>query len=132
MRSCFGAGAMFAINGVLAEGRFGYNEGVACPGVESLVFSLSLPSCLRSALRERTVVYGSPSSEGDAVHRALWSALGCAPPREVLAAAVVAADRPAILLYAHGRRGGRIEKPTAARLEKVCAALGSTLVRLAG
>jgi hypothetical protein len=132
MRSCFGAGAMFAINGVLAEGRFGYNEGVACPGVESLVFSLSLPSCLRSALGQRTVVYGSPSPEGDAVHRALWSALGCAPPREVLAAAVVAADRPAILLYAHGRRGGRIEKPTAARLEKVCAALGNTLVRLAG
>ena len=131
MRSCFGGGAMFIVNGVLAEGRFGYNDGSPRPGVESLVFSLSLPSCFHVAHSQGVVFLGPPSPKGEAVHRALWAALGCQPPREVLVAPVVAADRTTMLLYAQGREGGRIERFAASRLEHVCAALGNTLVRLA-
>jgi hypothetical protein len=130
MRSCFGAGAMFVINGVFAEGRFGYNEGSPCPGVERLVFSLSLPSCFHVSYNQGVVFLGPPSSEGKVVHQPLWAALGCQPPREVLVAPVVVAERTAMLLYAQGREGGRIEKFVASRLEHVCAALGNTLVRL--
>jgi hypothetical protein len=132
MRSCFGAGAMFVINGVFAEGRFGYSAGKPCPGIESLVFSLSLPSSFHVAYQQGVFFLGPPPSEGKAVDQQLWAALGCQPPCEVLVAPVVVAERTAMLLYAQGREGGRIEKLAASRLEHVCAALGNTLVRLAG
>jgi hypothetical protein len=91
-----------------------------------------MPSCFRVAHSQNTIFHGSPGPDGEVVHKRLWAALGCAPPREVVVAPVVAADRIAILLYAQGRRGGHIEKFAASRLRHVCAALGSTLVRLAG
>jgi hypothetical protein len=131
MRSCFGAGAMLAIAGVFAEGRFGYNEGEARPAVESLVLSLFLPSCFHTAYREGTVFHGAPSPEGEAVHRALWAALGCQPPREIVVAPVVVAGHTVLLLYGHGRNGARVESFAVSRLGHVCAALAETLLRLA-
>lgn len=132
MRSCFGAGAMFVINGVFAMGRFGYNEGTECPAVESLVFSLSLPSAFRSAHSRGVVFHGIPTPEGEPIHGPLWAALRCPPPRELLVAPVVAGGQVSLLLYAHGRKHGRIERFAVARLEHVCSALGNTLMRLAG
>jgi hypothetical protein len=132
MRSCFGAGAMFAINGVFATGRFGYNEGTECPAVESLVFSLSLPSCFRAAHARGATFHGAPPPEGEAIHGPLWTALRCPPPREVLVAPVVAGGQVSLLLYAHGRKHGRIEKFAINRMDHVCSALANTLVRLAG
>jgi hypothetical protein len=123
---------MFAINGVFATGRFGYNEGAECPAVESLVFSLSLPSCFRAAHAHGTTFHGSPPPEGEAIHGPLWTALRCPPPREVLVAPVVAGGQVSLLLYAHGRKHGRIERFAINRMEHVCSALASTLVRLAG
>ncbi len=131
MRSCFGAGAMFAMAGVLAEGRFGYNQGEPRPAVESLVFSLSLPSCFHEAYRQGTMFHGTPMPEGDAIHRSLWAALGCQPPREVVVAPVIVAGQTAILLYGQGRNGARIESFAVTRLGYVCAALAQTLLRLA-
>jgi hypothetical protein len=69
--------------------------------------------------------------DGEAVHQPLWTALGCQPPREVVVAPVVVAGQTALLLYAQGRNGARIESFTASRLGHVCAALANTLVRLA-
>lgn len=132
MRSCFGAGAMFVINGVFANGRFGYNEGTECPAVESLVFSLSLPSAFRNAHTRGAVFHGPPLPDGEAVYGPLWVALRCPPPRELLVAPVVAGGQVSLLLYAHGRNHGRIEKSAVARMEHVCSALANTLVRLAG
>ena len=132
MRSCFGAGAMFAINGVFALGRFGYNDGVECPAVESLVFSLSLPSAFRMAHSRCETFYGAPSPEGEAIHGPLWTALRCSSPREVLVAPVMAAGQVSMLLYAHARKSGRIEKYVVKRMEHVCSALANTLMRLAG
>jgi len=131
MRSCFGAGAMFVVAGVFAEGRFGYNLGLPCAGVEGLRFSLSLPSCFHLAHCQGTLFHGSPTSDGEAVHRPLWTALGCQPPREVVVAPVVVSGQTALLLYGQGRNGARIESFTVSRLGHVCAALASTLVRLA-
>jgi hypothetical protein len=132
MRACFGAGAMFSVNGVFASGRFGYNEGAECPAVESLLFSLSLPSCFRTAHTRGTMFHGAPPPEGEAIHGPLWAALRCPPPREVLVAPVVAAGQVSLMLYAHGRKQGRIEKSAVGRMEHVCSALANTLVRLAG
>ena len=132
MRSCFGAGAMFVVNGVFAEGRFGYNQGSECAAVESIVFSLSLPSCFRLAYTQSAIFHGPPPPDGASVHRSLWLALASEPPREVLVAPVIAAGQTAILLYAQGRKGGHIEKFAVNRMEHVSAALANTLVRLAG
>ena len=131
MRSCFGAGAMFVVAGEVAEGRFGYNQGSPCGGIEGLVFSLSLPSCFRVAYCQGTLFHGSPPPDGEAVHRPLWTALGSQPPREVVVAPVVVAGQTALLLYGQGRNGARVESFTVSRLGHVCAALASTLVRLA-
>ena len=131
MRTCFGAGAMFVVVGELAEGRFGYNQGSPCAGVEGLVFSLSLPSCFHLAHRQGTLFHGSPLPDGEVVHRPLWTALGSQPPREVVVAPVVVAGQTALLLYAQGRNGARIESFTVSRLGHVCVALARTLVRLA-
>ena len=131
MRSCFGAGAMFVVAGVFAEGRFGYNQGSPCAGVEGLLFSLSLPSCFHLAHRQGTLFHGSPLPDGEAVHRPLWTALGCQPPREVAVAPVVVAGQTTLLLYAQGRNGARIESFAVSRLGHICAALATTLVRLA-
>ncbi len=132
MRSCFGAGAMFAVNGVFAEGRFGYNHGAECPGVESIVFSLSLPSCFRAANTQGAIFHGPPPPDGQNVHRSLWLALGSEPPREVLVAPVIASGQTVLLLYAQGRKGGHVEEFAVHRMEYVAAALANTLVRLAG
>jgi hypothetical protein len=132
MRSCFGAGAMFVVNGVFAEGRFGYNQGTERPRVEGLIFSLSLPSCFQQAYSQGTLFHGPPPPEGQNIHRPLWVALASDPPRDVLVAPVIAAGQTALLLYAQARNGGRVEKFAATRLEHVCVALGNTLVRLAG
>jgi len=132
MRSCFGAGAMFVVNGVFAEGRFGYNQGSERPRVEGLIFSLSLPSCFRTAYTQGCPFHGPPSADGQAIHRPLWVALASDPPRDVLVAPVIAAGKTALLLYAQGRNGGRVDDFAASRMEHVCQALGSTLVRLAG
>lgn len=132
MRSCFGAGAMFVVDGVLALGRFGYNQGLPCPSVESLAFALSLPSCLGSAFRQGALFHGPPPPEGSSIHQPLWNALGCQPPCDVLVAPVVAAGQTPILLYAQGRNGGRIDQFSVGRLEHVSAAVADTLVRLAG
>jgi len=131
MRSCFGAGAMFVIAGAFAEGRFGYHQGEPCPGVEGLVCSLSLPSCFRAAHVQGTLFHGTPMPDGEAVHRALWTALGCQPPREVVVAPVVVAGQTGLLLYGQGRNGARIESFAVSRLEHVCAALAKALLRLA-
>lgn len=132
MRSCFAAGAMFVVNGIFAMGRFGYNEGAECPAVESLVFSLSLPSAFRQAHTRGEVFCGAPPPEGEVIHGPLWAALRCPMPREILVAPVVAGGQVSLLLYAHGRKHGRIEKFALSRMEHVCSALGNTLVRLAG
>jgi hypothetical protein len=131
MRSCFGAGAMFVMAGAFAEGRFGYNQGEPCPAVESLVFSLSLPSCFCTAHGQGTLFHGTPSPDGEAIHRALWAALGCPPPREVVVAPVIVSGQTALLLYGQGRSGSRIESFAVSRLGHVCAALAKTLLRLA-
>jgi hypothetical protein len=131
MRSCFGAGAMFVVGPVFAEGRFGYNEGTPCPAIEKLVFSLSLPSCFREAFTRSTLYLGPPPTHADAVHRPLWEALGSPPPREVLVAPVVTGGQAALLLYAQGHNAGRIEKFAARRMEHVCSALANALLRLA-
>jgi len=132
MRTCFGAAAMFAVNGLFAEGRFGYNEGSECPAVEKLIFSLSLPSCFRDAFSRGVVFHGAPAMDGEPVHRTVWTALGSRPPREIVVAPVVVQNQCALLLYAQGRSGGRVEHFATGRLGRVCAALATTLVRLAG
>lgn len=130
MRTCFGAGAMFVVNGVFAEGRFGYNDGVECAAVERVIFSLSLPSCFHEAYAKGLVFHGAPLPDGEPVHRTLWTALGSRPPREVVVAPVVIQHQCALLLYAQGRNGGRVEHFSTGRLGRVCAALATTLVRL--
>jgi hypothetical protein len=132
MRSCFGAGAMFVVGGGCASGRFGYSEGMECPAVESLRLSLSLPSCFHIAHNKNAIFHGAPPPEGEAIHGSLWAALRCPPPKEVLVAPVVAAGQVSLMLYAHGRKHGRIERASVARMEHVCSALADTLVRLAG
>ena len=131
MRTCFGAGAMFVVNGLFAEGRFGYNEGSECPAVEKTIFSLSLPSCFRDVFSRGVVFHGAPAMDGEPVHRTVWTALGSRPPREIVVAPVVVQNRCALLLYAQGRSGGRVEHFATGRLGRVCAALATTLVRLA-
>jgi hypothetical protein len=131
MRSCFGAGAMFVVNGAFAEGRFGYNQGTPCPGVEGLIVSLSLPSCFQVAHGQGYLFHGEPTLDGETAHRPLWAALGSQPPREVVVAPVVVSGQTALLLYGQGRNGARVESFAVSRLEHVCAALAKTLLRLA-
>jgi hypothetical protein len=50
----------------------------------------------------------------------------------VLVAPVVASGQVSLMLYAHGRKHGRIERAAVTRMERVCSALADTLVRLAG
>jgi hypothetical protein len=130
MGSAFGAGAMFVVNGVFAEGRFGFCQGSRRPDAETLIFSLSLPSCFHLALRRAAIFHGPVPPEGEVIHKSLWNALACPPPSEVVVAPVIAADQVAILLYAQGQGGGPIEKLAVARLQQVSVALGSALVRL--
>jgi len=132
MRACFGAGAMFVVSGMFAEGRFGYNEGTECPAVDKVVFSLELPSCFRDAFSRGVVFHGAPAADGELVHRTVWTALGSRPPRELVVAPVMVQNQCALLLYAQGRSGGRVEHFATGRLGRVCIALATTLVRLAG
>ena len=130
MRACFGAGAMFVVNGIFAQGRFGYCGGAECPAVESLVLSLTPPSALRMAHSRRRVFHGTPPAEGESIHGPLWAALRCSPPPEIVVAPVVAGGAVSLLLYAHGPV--RVDGSSVSRMVKVCSALGNTLVRLAG
>ncbi|MGD0835296.1 MAG: hypothetical protein ABSB49_01470 [Polyangia bacterium] len=130
MRSCFDAGAAFVVGGAWLAGHFGFADGEIRPAVENLRLSLSLPSCFRIARSRRALFQGMPPPDGGAVHGPLWSALATQPPRDVLVAPVIVERQVTLLLYAHGGGGGRLGQ-LADSLEQVCAALGSSLLRLA-
>ncbi len=127
MRSSFRAGAMFTVSGVFALGRFGFGPHGMSPGVESVSFSLSLPSCFRQAYHQRATFRGAPPAEGAAVHQRLWNALADEVPAQVLVAPVMVGANISLLLYAHGRT---LDAHAAGRMENVCVALGSALERL--
>jgi hypothetical protein len=128
MRSSFSAGAMFAVSGIFAMGRFGFGPSGPC-SVEGISFSLSLQSCFRLAYSRRATYCGAPPAEGAAVHQRLWTALGGEIPSEVMVAPVVVNEQIAVLLYAHGR-GGILASGAVGKMEQVCLALGSVLGRL--
>ena len=132
LRANFEVGAMFAASGHFAEGRFGYYRDAMCKGVEGVVFSLSLPSCFRIARSRHAAWKGVPPPDGLVVHRLVWNALGVAPPKEVMVCPVIVDRQISVLLYVQGKNGGMIEKVAADRLERVCEALGDSLLRLAG
>jgi hypothetical protein len=67
-----------------------------------------------------------------AVQGPLWAALHCQPPTEVLVSPVIVDSHVTLLLYAQGEVGGRINAAAASRMEQVCEALSSSLLRLAG
>ena len=121
---------MFNVNGIVAQGRFGFHQDRVCPGVANLMFSLCLPSCFALAYSRGALFHGSPSSDGNVVHRPLWSALGCDRPRDVLVAPIFEAGQITILLYAQGRSGVPIEPMIVGRMENVCSALDSVLARI--
>jgi hypothetical protein len=66
-----------------------------------------------------------------AVHGPLWSALGTEPPNDVLAAPVIVDGQVTLILYAQAELGGHIGNIAAAKIEQVCEALSSSLLRLA-
>lgn len=127
MRSSFRAGAMFTVSGIFAIGRFGFGPHGMSPAVESVSFSLSLPSCFRLAHTQRATYRGAPPADSASVQQRLWTALGDEVPAQVLVAPVMVNGTIALLLYAHGRS---IDANAAGRLENICVALGSTLERV--
>lgn len=131
MRACFGVGAMFSVEGAVAQGRFGFADGAVRPEVESVAISLSLPSCFRIARSRRATFRGTPPPDGMAVHRALWAALRCQPPKDALVSPVIVDGQVTLLLYAQGERGEPIDNLAAGRMEQICDALSSSLLRLA-
>ena len=66
-----------------------------------------------------------------AVHRALWAALRCQPPKDALVSPVIVDGQVTLLLYAQGERGEPIDNLAAGRMEQICDALSSSLLRLA-
>jgi hypothetical protein len=132
MRACFGVGAMFAVSGAIAQGRFGFSGGRVRPEVADLRLSLSLPSCLRIARSRRATYRGLPPPDGSAVHGSLWTALQTEPPSDVLVSPVIVDGLVTLLLYAQGEAGRRINNMAVGKTEQVCDALSSSLLRLAG
>jgi hypothetical protein len=131
MRACFGVGGMFAVTGAMAQGLFGFANGRVCPEIEHLCFSLSLPSCFRIARSRRATFRGLPPPDGGAVHGPLWSALGGTHPIDALVSPVIVDGQVTLLLYAHGECGGHMNDLAASKMEQVCEALSSSLLRLA-
>jgi len=131
MRTSFAVGAMFAVSGATAQGRFGFAGGLIRPEVENLRFSLSLPSCLRIARSRRATFRGQPPPDGMAVQMPLWEALVTEPPSEVLVSPVIVDGLVTLLLYAQGDAEMGISSQAASRMEQVCAALSISLLRLA-
>jgi hypothetical protein len=131
MRNCFAVGAMFGVSGATALGRFGFSGGLVRPDVESLRVSLSLPSCFRIARSRRSTFRGQPPPDGMAVQGPLWAALATAPPTEVMVAPVIVDGVVTLLLYAQSEPGGHIGSLAAGKMEQVCEALSSSLLRLA-
>jgi hypothetical protein len=132
LRSCFTVGAMFLVNGAVAQGRFGFADGHVRPEVERLRFSLTLPSCLRIARSRRASFRGAPPPDGMAVQGPLWAALRTDPPTDVLVSPVIVDAQVTLLLYAQGDAGGRITTMAASKMEQVREALSTSLLRLAG
>lgn len=131
MRACFGVGAMFAVSGAVAQGRFGFAGRQVRPEVADLRFSLSLPSCLRIARSRRATYRGQPPPDGMVVHGPLWAALQTPPPSDVLVSPVIVDGVVTLLVYAQGEAGGRINSLAVTKMEQVCDALSSSLLRLA-
>lgn len=131
MRACFRVGALFAVSGATARGRFGFANGHVRPSIENMELSLSLPSCLRIARSRRGTYRGAPPPDGMAVQGQLWKALGTEPPTEVLISPVIVDNQVTLLLYAQGEGERRLNAVAAAKMEQVCDAMSSSLLRLA-
>jgi putative methionine-R-sulfoxide reductase with GAF domain len=67
-----------------------------------------------------------------AVQGPLWAALQCHAPAEVLVSPVIVDGHVTLLLYAQSEASRRITNEAASRMEQVCEALSSSLLRLAG
>jgi hypothetical protein len=65
------------------------------------------------------------------VHGPLWTALHTEPPSDVLVSPVIVDGLVTLLLYAQGEPGKRVNGLAAAKMEQVCDALSSSLLRLA-
>jgi hypothetical protein len=131
MRACFKVGALFAVSGAIARGRFGFSSSHVRPDIENMDFSLSLPSCLRIARSRRGTYRGAPPPDGMAVQGQLWKALHCDPPADVLVSPVIVDGQVTLLLYAQGEGERRLNAAAATKMEQVCEALSSSLLRLA-
>lgn len=131
MRASFPVGAMFSVAGTTAVGRFGFSDGQVRPEVEGVQLVLSLPSCLRIARSRRATYRGLPPPDGMAIHKFLWTALRTQPPTDVLVSPVIVDGQVTLLLYAQNEGDTRISSLAASRMEQVCEALSSSLLRLA-
>jgi Type II secretion system (T2SS), protein E, N-terminal domain len=131
MRACFTVGAMFSVAAAEARGRFGFSDGQVRPEIENMTFPLTLPSCLRIARSRRGTYRGAPPPDGMAVQKQLWQALRCETPADVLVSPVIVDGQVTLLLYAQAEGDARINSIAAGRMEQVCQAMSSSLLRLA-
>ena len=132
LQSAYGLGVVLVVKDGLgmAVGWRGYVSGVDNAAIETIAMPLGPASMLTSAYEGKTSFRGPPPEKGAAVHRRLWTTLGCRDPEEVLVIPILLKDRVVNILYSHVAEGGHLEETALEDAARVAAAASTAYARL--
>jgi hypothetical protein len=132
LQSAWGFGIVLVVKDQLgmAVGWRGYTPDVETDVIASIAMPLGPASMLTSAYDGRVSFRGPPAANGAAIHRKLWSALGCEDPIEVLVIPIIVGDRVVNILYSHVLPGNALGETALEDAARVAAAASTAYARL--
>jgi len=126
-----GIGVFLVVRNDTAIGWRGYSHFAdADDAVGSIAVSLEEPSLFQLAYGTQVPVCGRPPELGVPVNQRFWSALGSAPPAEVVCCPIVVDSFVVGLLYAHAEDLGPIPAELSDQVIELARCAGSAFLRL--
>jgi hypothetical protein len=129
LRSSFGCGLVLLVRGDVLVGWKGFFLD-AEETIPTLSVPIEAPSLFSFAYEARGMYCGPPEPEGVGVDAALWKALCCEPPSEVLVCPVIVGNRVVNILYAHPEDGGPFADDAVCDAQLIAADAAAAYLRL--
>jgi hypothetical protein len=126
----FGCGLVFLLRGTNAHVWRGFAPAVDTRAIETISFPMSMPSMFRIATERAATFRGPPPAEGTNLQTQIWKYLRCKAPADVVVIPVAIGQRIVSLVYAHAVGPNGLHNTYVQELQAMCAAAGSSFVRL--
>lgn len=123
LRTWFHTGLLMLVRDDAALGWKGYSSAAAGDidqeTIEAIAMPLHLPSILRDAHQEKSLVHAPPPGHASAMETRLFKLLKCAPPADIVVAPIVLRGRVLNLVCAFSSDGAMIPDKAIGEVEEV-------------